>query len=92
MQQERTAAPSHALTADDVARVVLGTLLTYHPGLLAIEELVRDLDHVDPEQGIPEMFVREAVTDLTRCGLAHQLEGFVFASYSALRARELGSP
>jgi hypothetical protein len=79
------------LAADEVARLVLTVLLDRHPALVALEELVRHFDYPRPEDTIPEVFIRESVDELRRCGLAHRLDQFAFATYSAVRGNELAT-
>lgn len=90
MQEQPSAGVGRTLSADEVAALVLQVLLERQPALVAVEELVREFGHADPAQAIADFFVREAVDELVRSGLAYRLEGFVFASYSAVRAGELG--
>jgi len=79
------------LEHDEVARLILTVLLDRHPALVALDELVRYFDYRQPEDRIAAMFMREGVDELRRMGLAHQLDQFAFASYSAVRANELAS-
>lgn len=79
------------LDHNEVAQLVLAVLLDRYPALVALEELVRHFDYRRPEDTICEMFLREGVEELRRAGLAHQLDQFAFASYSAVRANELAS-
>lgn len=77
--------------SDEVARIVLGTVVDHHPGLVAVDELVRQLCHPTLLQPMPESFLRDGLADLTRSGLIHRLDSFVFASRTAVRASELAS-
>ncbi len=89
MPDKPDAGDSGVLDENEIARLILGVLLERHPALVALEELVRYFDYRRPEDAISELFIREGVEALRRCGLAHQLGQFAFASYSAVRADEL---
>ena len=89
MQEQRTAVAADVPGLDEIEQVVLETLLERHPALVAIEELQRDLGQPSTAGAIPAVFIAEAVDDLVRSGLAHRLERFVFASWSAVRSRAL---
>jgi hypothetical protein len=82
---------SGVLDSDAIARLVLTVLLDRHPALVSLEELVRHFDYRRPEDRIAELFLREGLDELRRNGLAHQLDQFAFASYSAVRASELAT-
>jgi len=90
MPDQPTADDLGVVEHDEVARLILTVLLDRHPALVALEELVRYFDYEQPANRIAAMFVREGVDELRRMGLAHQLDGFAFATYSAVRASELG--
>jgi hypothetical protein len=72
---------------DDVAGVVLGILVSSHPGLLGIEELVCEFAGLR-DRGSARVLVEDGLAQLLASGLAHRLDGFVFASRAAMRARE----
>lgn len=87
MPDQPNAGSADVLEADEVARLVLGVLLVRHPALVAVEELVREFGTQDRDRSMPEMFIQEGVDELVCSGLAHRLDRFVFASYSAVRAQ-----
>lgn len=89
MPDQPSTAECGVLDGDEVARLILTVLLDRHPALVALEELAHYFDYQRPADRIDPMFVREGVDELRRMGLAHQLEQFAFASYSAVRANEL---
>ncbi len=91
MPDQPTAGDVGVVDHDEVARLILTVLLDRHPALVAFDELVRYFDYQQSEYRIAAMFVREAVDELRRMGLAHQLDQFAFASSSAVRANELTS-
>lgn len=76
--------------SDEVARIVLGIVVEHHPGLVAIGELLRELANPTLPRPMPQPFVYDGLADLTRSGLIHRLDGFVFASRAGVRANELG--
>ncbi len=89
MQDQPTAGTCGVLGQDEIAQLVLTVLLDRHPALVSIEELVRHFDYRQPKDRISDIFVREAVDELRRSGLAHQLGEFAFASHSGVQANKL---
>jgi hypothetical protein len=73
---------------DRAEQALLGLLLDAHPALLSIDEIVREMTDRADEFG-PRDRVNNAVRDLVASGLAHRLDGFVFASRAAVRSEEL---
>lgn len=75
---------------DAVARPLLDFLLVHHPAHFHLSELVREF--ADPKDDLrdQELLVTEALARLQACALIHRTAGgFVFASWTALRAKEL---
>jgi len=89
MQAQPSAGAEDIPTVDEVAELVLELLLERHPGLVAIEELLQDLADPYVARPVPPPFVEDAIDALLRAGLAHQIERFLFATYPAVRARQL---
>lgn len=67
---------------------VLETLLLRHPAQLSLDELVREVAR-DPDHPVESDRVLNAVRDLSRSGLLHRSDRFVFASRAAVRSHEL---
>lgn len=74
---------------DGAARFLLGCLVARHPTLLSIDELVREFAGSSREHQTARLLIDDGVAQLLRSGLAHQLDGFVFASQAAIRASQL---
>ena len=70
----------------DPTGTVLDLLLEHHPGLLSVEEVIREVtagaDAFDARDRI-----EVAVRRLVETGLAHRLGSFVFASHAAVCSR-----
>jgi hypothetical protein len=81
---------SLALDDDEICQIILSILLERHPALVAFEELVAEFPSHDTEQALPASVIRDAIDEVARLGLVHQLDRFAFASYAAVRARALG--
>jgi hypothetical protein len=78
------------LSGDATSRLLLDFLLVHHPAHFHVSELIREFG--DPDDDLPrrELVVRDALARLDGSGLIHRTSsGFVFASWAALRAREL---
>ena len=75
MHDQRTLTP--AQQDDQIDMAILG-LLYDSPGPWAVDEVIRAMG--DP------VAAQDGLSRLTRSGLAHRLDGFVFASRSAARA------
>ena len=73
---------------DEAPQAILNVLLDRHPALVSIEELVGYFS-VPTRTAYDTMVVDEGVDDLVRWGLAHRLDQFAFASYTAVRGLEL---
>jgi hypothetical protein len=81
-------APPRWSDEDRAEQSVLALLLEAHPGLLSIDEIVREM--TDRPNEFPERDrVHNAVRDLAAAGLAHCHGPFVFASRVAVRSDEL---
>lgn len=89
MQDQSSSEEQWIPDSDEIARVVLGLLVKRHPGLVAEEELRRELSHPSLERPLPEPFIEDGLAELTRSGLIHRLGSFVFASQTAIRADDL---
>jgi len=74
---------------DHPARTVLSLLLSRHPGLVAVEELVRELAEAPQEHKLAEHAIQDGITDLVGDGMAHRIDRFVMASRAAVRAKTL---
>jgi len=72
----------------DTRSFVLDFLVTRHPALFSVEELIREYTgRDDPE--LSQMYVEEALISLASYGLVHRIGDFVFASRAAAEGREL---
>jgi hypothetical protein len=72
----------------DTRSYVLDFLVTHHPALFSVEELVREYTgQDDPERS--QMYVEEALISLASYSLVHRIGDFVFASRAAAQGREL---
>ncbi|MGH2946504.1 MAG: hypothetical protein ACRDPC_09655 [Solirubrobacteraceae bacterium] len=71
-------------------QAVLGVLLEHHPGLLSVAEVVRHIAP-DPIDFADRDNVLVAIRELVQRGLAHRLDGFVFASAAAAYFERLES-
>lgn len=78
------------LESDEVAQIVLGVLLERYPALLSVDELRAELPDPNSPQRLPDSSLHDAIDELERLGLVHVLDRFVFASYRAVRAQQLG--
>jgi Fe2+ or Zn2+ uptake regulation protein len=67
---------------------VLELLLDHHPGLLSIDELIREMT-AGAESFAERDAIEVAVRELVEAGLAHRLGSFVFASHAAASFRGL---
>lgn len=74
------------LRPDEVAQIVMGVLLERYPALLSIDDELRG---EIPAQAASDAAIHDAVDELERLGLVHVLDRFAFASYRAMRTREL---
>jgi hypothetical protein len=74
----------------DPRHSVLELLLEHHPGLLSLEEIIRDLT-AGSESFAERDRVEVAVRELVEAGLANRLGPFVFASRAAASFRQLES-
>lgn len=90
MQDELSCELAGEQSPHDPAQAVLGLLLSRHPGLVAFEELVRELVDATERRVLSEVRVRDGIADLVGEGLAYRVdERFVMASQAAVRAGEL---
>lgn len=90
MPDEQPTTKARPFEPDDVAGEVFRIIAERYPALVPLEELVREFDYLDePDSTLPAIFVREAVERLYHDGLAHRIEGFVFATRASVRAIEL---
>lgn len=89
MHDQPRADCSSLLERQDVAAVLLDILIAEHPAILSADELVRLFagGRLDIREASP--IVTDGLAELLASGLVQRLDGFVFASRSALRAREL---
>lgn len=72
----------------DDRHAILELLLDHHPGLLSIDEVVRNMTP-GADTFAKRDAVRVALRELVQAGLAHRLGSFVFASYAAANLRHL---
>jgi hypothetical protein len=89
MQDQRSTDIAWLPDSDEVARIILGIVLQRHPGLVAIEELVRELAHPSLTQRIEEPLIQDGLTELVTNGLLYRLGSFVLVTRAAARAAEL---
>jgi hypothetical protein len=75
---------------DAAPRFLLDFLVSHHPALFALDELVREFTG-KTEPATARVVIEEGVAELIGSGLAHRLDGFVFASRAAVRGYELAS-
>lgn len=75
-------------TTDILESAVLEVLLEHHPAQLSLDEIAREVAR-DPDNGAGHDEVTNAVRDLSRAGLVHRHDRFVFASRAAVRSQEL---
>jgi hypothetical protein len=73
------------LDGEEILELVASILLERHPALVAFDELMAEL-----EGRIASAVVHDAIDELERLGLVHCLSDFAFASWRAVRARQLG--
>lgn len=72
----------------DQRHAVLELLLDYHPALLSVEEVIREMTS-GADAFADRDPVEVAVRELVEAGLAHRLGPFVFASHAAACFRQL---
>lgn len=72
----------------DQRHAVLELLLDYHPGLLSVEEIIREMTS-GADTFADRDPVEVATRELVEAGLAHRLGPFVFASHAAACLRQL---
>jgi hypothetical protein len=77
------------LDEGEVTELVLSILLERHPALVAFDELVAEFPAADSDQAVPEAVIHDAIDELERLGLVHCLDRFLFASWRAIRAKQL---
>jgi Fe2+ or Zn2+ uptake regulation protein len=70
----------------DARHAVLELLLDHHPGVLSIDELVREMT-AGSEAFAEQDPIKVAARELVEAGLAHRLGAFVFASHAAATFR-----
>lgn len=89
MHDQRRADSASLPERQGTAAVVLDILVGQHPAMLSTTELIRLYagGTLDVREAGP--MVTDGLADLLASGLIHRLGEFVFASRSALRAREL---
>jgi len=73
----------------EVAEALLDILVSQHPTLLAIDELVRMYAGFSREARVAEALVQDGLSELLGSGLVNRLGDYVFASRAAMRATEL---
>jgi len=66
----------------DPRLAVLELLLDHHPGLLAVDEVIREMTS-GAEAFAARDEIEVALRELVEAGLAHRLGAFVFASHAA---------
>ena len=76
---------------DAAAQALLGILLSRHPGLVHVDELVRELSQGPEHHRLSEPAIRDGAADLVGDGLAHRVDHFLIASRAAVRAIALWS-
>jgi hypothetical protein len=89
MQDQRSASQDVVSTGEDPAGTVLYILLSEHPSLLHVDELVRLYARGSVELERARVLVEDALSELLGSGLVHRLDRFVFASRAALRGQAL---
>ena len=90
MPAEKPTPDPRATDPNIIEGEVFRLLVERHPELVPIDELVRELTFpAQPHMTSPPQFVVEAVERLFHYGLAHQIEGFAFATRAGVRAIEL---
>lgn len=87
--QPRAGSSSLPDTQDVVALALLDIFVAQHPAILSSYHLVRLYAGGRLDYGDADPIVTDGLVDLLANGLIHRLGGFVFASRSALRTREL---
>lgn len=73
---------------DAAASFVYDLLIASHPGLLSVDELIREFDGGEPDP-MARLSVEEALKILDTQGLVHRLGRFAFATRSAVDAHRL---
>jgi hypothetical protein len=89
MQDQRSTSGSSLPERDEAAATVLDILLTHHPSLLHLDELVRIHAGGSLEHHQARVIVEDVVSELLASGLVHRLEGFVFPARAARRMCDL---
>lgn len=79
MQEKGTCSPVEQDTAADEA--IMGLLMLDRPALWSVEEVEREFG--DP------VVAMDSLVRLTRAGLVHRIDGFVFPTRAAVEARAL---
>ena len=77
------------LTGDMTPRPLMTILLDHYPALLSLDELISEFAGLSRDRKQAEMMVADGLAALMSGGLAHKLDGFVFASRAAVRAEQL---
>jgi len=72
----------------DPRLAVLELLIDHHPGLLAVDEVIREMTS-GAEAFAARDEIEVALRELIEAGLAHRLGTFVFASHAAARCHQL---
>lgn len=72
---------------DAGARFVLDFLVSNHPSMFSVDELVREFS--GQAEADLRLHVVDGIADLAGYGLIHQLGDFVFASRAAICGRRL---
>jgi hypothetical protein len=73
---------------DSAASFAYDLLVTAHPGLLSVDELIREFAGGEPDP-LARLSVEEALKILDTQGLVHRLGRFAFATRSAVHAHRL---
>jgi hypothetical protein len=72
----------------DRRHATLELLLDYHPGLLSVEEVTREMTAASKSFAKRDE-IEVALRELVEAGLAHRIGSFVFASHAAAGFRRL---
>lgn len=73
---------------EQTAQSVLAILTGHYPALLSFDEVVSEYAGLQ-DRTRARLMVMDGLAALMASGLAHQLDGFVFASRAAVRADQL---
>jgi hypothetical protein len=73
---------------DIATRFLLDFLVTSYPALFSEDELLQEFAGGEIDEDT-RLLLSEGIADLAGAGLAHRMGDFVFASWSAMRARQL---